>query len=41
MILGRDILTELGLHLKLSDHFIEADVGPFEGYTATMVDLGT
>ena len=28
IILGRDILTELGLNLKLSWHVIEADDGP-------------
>ena len=27
MILGRDILTELGLNLKFSEHVIEADDG--------------
>ena len=41
MILGRDLLTELGLNLKLSDHIIEADDGPFKGSTTPMVDLGT
>ena len=41
MILGRDLLTSLGLNLKLSDHIIEADDGPFKGSTAPMVDMGT
>ena len=41
MILGRDILTALGINLKLSDHVIEACYGPFKGNTATMIDLGT
>ena len=41
MILGRDILTELGLNLKFSEHVIEADDGPFNGSTMPMVDLGT
>ena len=41
MILGRDILIELELNLKLSEHFIEADDGDFKGSTTPMVDLGT
>ena len=41
MILWRDLLTELGLHLKFSDHVIESDYGPFKGYITTMVDLVT
>ena len=41
MILGRYLLTTLGLNLKLSDHFIEADDGPFKGSTSPMVDMGT
>ena len=40
-ILGRYLLTDLGLNLKFSDHVIEADDGPFKGSTAPMVDLGT
>ena len=40
MILGRDILTELGLNPKLSEHVIEADDGTFKGSTTPMVDLG-
>ena len=40
MILGRDILTSLGLHLKLSDHIIKADDWTFKGYTTPMVDFG-
>ena len=39
MILGRDILTELGLNLKLSEHAIKADDGTFKGYTTPMIDL--
>ena len=39
MILGRDLLTELVLNLKLSEHIIEADDGPFKGSTTPMVDL--
>ena len=41
MILGWDLLSELALNLKLSDHIIEADGGPFKGSTTPMVDLGT
>ena len=41
MILGRYLLTALGLNLKLSNHLIESYDGPFKGYTAPMVDLGT
>ena len=40
MILGRYVLTELGLNLKFSKHVIEADDGPFIGSTASIVDLG-
>ena len=41
MILGRDILLELGLNLNVSDHIIESDGGSFIGDTAPMVDLVT
>ena len=41
LILGRDILTELVLNLKFSDHIIEADNSPFIGAAAPMVYLGT
>ena len=41
MILGRDILTELGLNLHFSDHIIEADYGTFKVSTSAMVDLST
>ena len=40
MILGRALLTELGLNLKLSEHVIKADGGPLKGLTAPMVNLG-
>ena len=33
MILGRYLLTELGLNLKLSDYVIEANDGPSKGLT--------
>ena len=39
MILGRDLLTELELNLKFSEHFIEANDGPFKGSTIIMVNL--
>ena len=41
MILGKYLLTELGLNLKLSEHVIEAYGGPFKESTTPMVDLGT
>ena len=40
MILGRDILPELRLNLKFSEHVIKADEGTFMGATSPMVDLG-
>ena len=41
MILGKYLLTELGLNLKLSEQVIKADDGPFKGSTLPMVDLVT
>ena len=41
IILGRYILTEWGLNIKLSDHVIEVDDGPLKGSTEPMVDMGT
>ena len=41
MILGRYLLTGLGLNLKLSDHVIEADDRPFKASTTPAVDLVT
>ena len=41
MILGQDILTELGLNLKWSEHVIKADGGTFKGTITPMVDLVT
>ena len=41
MILGWDLLTELGLNLKLPEHIIEAGGVPFKESTTPMVDLGT
>ena len=40
MILGQDILTSLVLNIEFSEHVIEADDGPFKGYTTPIVDLG-
>ena len=40
IILGTNILTELVLNLKLSEHVIEADGGPFKGSITPMIDLG-
>ena len=40
MILGRDLLTELGLNLKLYEHVIKGDGGPFNRSTITMVGSG-
>ena len=39
MILGRDLVTEVGLNKKFK-HVIKADDRPFIWYTAPMVDLG-
>ena len=41
MILGLDLLTQLGLNLRFSEHVIESDDGPFKGSTTPMVNLGT
>ena len=38
--LGHDLLKYLGLNLKLSEHIIKVDDGPFNGCTTPMVDLG-
>ena len=40
MILGRYVLTALGLNLKISYHVIEEDDGPLKGLTALIADLG-
>ena len=39
MILGRDLLTALGLDLKLSENVIIGGEGPYEGCYAPMVDI--
>ena len=41
MLLGRYLLTESLLNLKLSEHSIEVDDGHLKGLTSPMVDLGT
>ena len=41
MILGRYLLTELGLNIKFYERVIEAYDVPFNGYTTPMVNLGT
>ena len=41
IILGRNILTELGLNLEFIEHVIKADDGTFKGDTTPMVDLGS
>ena len=40
MFLGRYLLTQLVLNLKIYAHVIEADDGPFIGFMAPMFDLG-
>ena len=39
MILGRDILTTLGLDLKFSDNVIIGGKGPYKGFSSHMVDI--
>ena len=41
IIIGRDLLADLGLNLKISNRVIEADDQPLNGSTETMVDPGT
>ena len=40
ILLGGELLTELVLNLKFSEHVIEADDGTFKGCTTHVVDLG-
>ena len=40
MVWGRDILPELVLKLKFSNHFIDGYGRPFKGSKSPMVDLG-
>ena len=39
VLLGQDILTELGLSLKFSEHVIEVYDEFLKGYTTPMIDL--
>ena len=39
MILGRDILTALGIDLKLSENIIIGGDGTYEGYSTAMIDV--
>ena len=41
VILGRDILTALGLNIEFSVNVIKADDGTLKDSTALMVDMGT
>ena len=38
MILGRDLLTALGMDMKFSDNIIIGGEGPYEQFSAPMVD---
>ena len=40
MILGQDLLSELELNLRFSDHVIEADYSTFKRSKTPIVDLG-
>ena len=40
MILGKYLLTELGLNLKFSEYVLEANDVPFKESTTSVVDLG-
>ena len=39
MILGRDLITALGLDFKFSDNIIIVNEGPYEGYSTPLVDV--
>ena len=41
IILGRYLLTEVGINLKLSDNSVKAENGTLKGSTTPMADLGT
>ena len=41
MILGRDLLTALGLDIKFSENIILGGDGLYKGYSAPMVDVIT
>ena len=38
MILGRNVLTALGIDIKISDHTIKVGVRPYQGDMVSMVD---
>ena len=40
VVLGRDILPELVVNIKFSEHAIKEGDGPLKGFMAPMVDLG-
>ena len=39
MILGRYLLTALGLDFKFSDNVVIGSEGPYEGLSAPMIDI--
>ena len=39
MILGRDLLTPLGLEPTFSECIVEGEEGPYEGWSVPMVDV--
>ena len=39
MVLGRDLLTAMGLGIKFSNKVISGEEGPYEGCSALMVDV--
>ena len=39
MILGRDLITALGLDIKFSEIIIHAGEGPYKGFSAPMVHV--
>ena len=41
IFIGRDLLAELGLNLKISEHVIKVSDGTFKGFTTSIVDFGT
>ena len=39
MVLGRDLITKMGLDLNVSDDFIIGGDGPYEGLSEPIVDV--
>ena len=39
MILGRDLITALGMDLKFSENVMNGGEGPYKGCSASMVDV--